>query len=71
MTFKPKFSSYRSRIAVLAVVLCVNAFVAIHSHHRDALGAVILAVAAILAAAIPESPAKKPQPEKYPFTPRP
>jgi len=66
MKFNPKFSSYRSRITILAVVLSVVAIVAVHEHHRDALGRVILAVAAVLAAVIPESPGKV-KAEKYPL----
>ena len=67
MRFNPKFSSYRSRIAILAVVLWINAFIAVSGHCINATGIVILATAALLAAAIPESPGKV-KAEKYPLT---
>lgn len=66
MKFDPKFTSYRFRIAALALVLVINAFIAVHQHHRNAFGEVILAVAATLAAVIPESPGKV-KVEKYPL----
>ena len=71
MTFNPKFTSFRFRLAGLALVLWVNAFIVLSGHRITATGIVILAVAAVLAAAIPESPGKKPQAEKYSFTPGP
>lgn len=46
-----------------------NAFIVLSGHRITPAGIVILAVAALLAAAIPESPEKrKPQPERYPLT---
>ena len=68
MTFNPKFSSFRSRIAGLALVLWINAFIAVSGHCINATGIVILAVAALLAAVIPESPGAKAKAEKYEFT---
>jgi hypothetical protein len=69
MKFDPKFSSFRSRLAVLALVLWINAFIVLSGHRITSTGIVILAVAALLAAAIPESPgSKKPQPERYHLT---
>jgi hypothetical protein len=67
MKFDPKFTSYRFRIAVLALVLVIDAFIAVHEHHRNAFSSVILAVAAVLAAVIPESPGKV-KVERYPLT---
>ena len=66
--FQPKFSSYRSRIVGLALVLWVNAFLVLSGYRIKALGIVILATAALLAAVIPESPGPKVKPEKYPLT---
>jgi hypothetical protein len=68
MKFNPKFSSFRFRLAGLALVLWINAFVVITGHRISSTGIVILAVAALLAALIPESPGKKIAPEKYPVT---
>jgi hypothetical protein len=67
MKFNPKFSSYRSRIAVLAIVLIINAFAAVHEHRPSAFGMVILAVAATLGAILPESPGKT-KAENYQLT---
>jgi hypothetical protein len=68
MTFNPKFTSFRFRLAGLALVLWVNAFIVLSGHRITSTGIVILAVAAVLGAAIPESPARKPEPEKYHIT---
>ena len=63
----PKFTSYRFRLAGLALALWVNAFIVLRGHRITASGIVILAVAEVLFAIIPESPGKKPEPEKYPL----
>jgi dolichol kinase len=68
MTFNPKFTSFRMRSAGLAVVLWINAFIVLSGRRITPAGIVILAVAALLAAVIPESPGKKPEPEKYHIT---
>jgi hypothetical protein len=67
MKFNPKFSSFRSRIAVLALVLWIEVFIGFHRHYISAAGIVILAVATTLAVAIPESPGEV-KAEKYPLT---
>ena len=69
MKFNPKFSSFRSRIAVLALVLWINAFLVLSGHRPAAFGMVVLAVAGALAAIIPESRGKqKTRAEKYTLT---
>ena len=67
MTFNPRFSSFRSRIAVLAVALWVLAFSALNGHRIPVAAIVLVAVAASLASAIPESPGKV-KAENYPLT---
>jgi hypothetical protein len=71
MTFNPKFPSFRARIVTLAIVFAVFGAAVLLSGHdychrsKDALAlAVILAASAV----IPESPGKKPEPEKYHIT---
>jgi hypothetical protein len=68
MTFKPKFSSYRTRIATLAIMFAiVGGAVLLSGHdpcHRGKDAMVIAAILA-LAAAIPESPGPKAKAEKY------
>ena len=74
MTFNPKFPSYRSRIAGFALAAAFyGAVVLLLGHDPCHRGKDALVVAGILAlaAAVPESPAKKPQAEKYSFTPGP
>jgi hypothetical protein len=74
MTFIPKFPSFRARLIGFAIAAAFYGVVVLLAGHdychrsKDA-----LAIAAILAASavIPESPAKKPQAEKYSFTPGP
>jgi hypothetical protein len=71
MTFNPKFSSYRTRIATLAIMFAiVGGAVLLGGHEYCHRGKDALVVAGILAlaAAVPESPAKKLQPEKYDLT---
>ncbi len=68
MEFHPKFTSYRTRIALLAIIFGVAGGAMMlsgydHCHRgRDRL---VLAGILLLSAAIPESPGKKPEPEKY------
>jgi hypothetical protein len=74
MTFNPKFSSFRTRIVLLAILFAVaGGAVLLAGHDSCHRGRHDLALAGILAlaAVIPESPAKKPQAEKYSFTPGP
>lgn len=66
MIFNPKFASFRLRIALLALVLWIDAYVVFKGHAISAKAMVILALAVTFAAIIPESPAKKPA-EKYHF----
>ena len=68
MKFNPKFTSYRSRLGWLNVVLWIDAFSMLQGHRISTAGIVILAVATTLAVAIPESPGPKVKPEKYPLT---
>lgn len=71
MTFSPKFPSFRARIVGFAIFAAIFGSIVLLSgrdpcgHGRD-----VVVVAAILAvaAAVPEYPAKKVQPEKYPLT---
>jgi hypothetical protein len=71
MKFNPKFSSYRSRLATLAIVFGTVGAVLVFSGHdschrgRDRL---VIAGILLLSAAVPESPAKRVQPEKYDLT---
>jgi hypothetical protein len=74
MTFKPKFPSYRRRLATFAIMAAFyGALVLLLGHEPCNRGKDALVIAGILAlaAAVPESPAKKPQAEKYSFTPGP
>jgi len=66
--FNPKFTSFRYRIAGLALALWVNAVVVFSGRRVNGAGIVILAVAALVAALIPESPGNKVHPEKYNVT---
>jgi hypothetical protein len=71
LTFHPKFTSYRSRLALLGIIFGVTGGMAMLSGHdychrgRDNL---ILGGILALGAAIPESQGKKPEPEQYPLT---
>jgi hypothetical protein len=72
--FKPKFPSYRSRIIGFAIAAAFyGALVLLLGRDYCHRGKDAVAIAAILAASavIPESPGKKPQAEKYSFTPGP
>ena len=69
--FKPKLQSFRMRLAGLALIQgFYGAVVSLAGHdlcHRGRTAMVIAGILA-LAAAIPESPGKKTEPEKYPLT---
>jgi hypothetical protein len=74
MTFNPKFSSYRARIATLAIMFAiVGGGLLLGGHDYCHRGGHDLAIAGILALAaiIPESPVSRPKVEKYDFTPGP
>ena len=71
MNFRPKFPSFRTRIVTLAIVFAIyGAAVLVSGHDPCHRGRHAIAVAVILSslAVLPESPAKKPEPEKYHLT---
>jgi hypothetical protein len=71
MTFNPKFTSYRSRIVGLALVAAFyGAVVLLSGRDPCQRGRHAIAMAVILwaLAILPESPARKPEREKYHIT---
>jgi hypothetical protein len=70
MTFNPKFTSYRSRLVGFALASGLYGALVLFLGHNPHRGKDALVIAAILAlsAIIPESPGKKPEPEKYHIT---
>jgi hypothetical protein len=74
MKFNPKFPTLRARIVTLAILFGIyGAAVLLSGRDPCHQGRHAIAVAVILSAlaVLPESPTKKPQAEKYSFTPGP
>jgi hypothetical protein len=72
--FHPKFPSYRMRMATLAIMFGIVGGVILLSGHdtcHRAEDRLIIAGILALGAAIPESPEKKSEPEKYSLTGQP
>jgi hypothetical protein len=71
MKFHPKFPTFRARIVTLAIVFAVfGAAVLLSGRDPCHRGRHAIAMAVILSALaiLPESPARKPEPEKYHIT---